>query len=171
MSRFSVLQPDLILGDTIVALTPALLQERQLQGLILDVDETLVPMRGRDIPPNVRRWVETTRAQMPIWLVSNNFNRTRIAAIGESLGLPYAAAARKPSRRKLRVALAAMQLPPERVAMVGDRLFTDVVAGNRLGLHTILVDPIIGAIPDPKGIVRDAELWIARRLGAISDAR
>ncbi|MEO0948825.1 MAG: YqeG family HAD IIIA-type phosphatase, partial [Cyanobacteria bacterium J06641_5] len=150
MLQFSLLQPDLMLGDTVVALTPTVLQARRLQGLILDVDETLVPIRGQEVPADVRQWVEITRARMPLWLISNNLNRDRIAAIGDSLGLPYAAAAQKPSRRKLREALTAMDLPSERVAMVGDRLFTDVLAGNRLGMYTILVEPIVGAIPDPK---------------------
>lgn len=171
MLQFSLLQPDLMLGNTVVALTPKVLQARQLQGLILDVDETLVPIRGQEVPTDVRQWVETTRACMPLWLVSNNLNRDRIAAIGDSLGLPYAAAAQKPSRRKLREALTAMDLPPERVAMVGDRLFTDVLAGNRLGMYTILVEPIVGAIPDPKRIVRSAELWIASRLGITVSAQ
>jgi HAD superfamily phosphatase (TIGR01668 family) len=36
-----------------------------------------------------------------------------------------------------------MNLPVEQVAMVGDRLFTDVLAGNRLGMFTILVEPIV----------------------------
>jgi len=26
--------------------------------------------------------------------------------------------------------------------MIGDRLFTDIIAGNRLGLYTILVKPL-----------------------------
>jgi predicted HAD superfamily phosphohydrolase YqeG len=32
------------------------------------------------------------------------------------------------------------------VALIGDRVFTDVIAGNRLGLFTVLVKPI-----DPQG--------------------
>jgi predicted HAD superfamily phosphohydrolase YqeG len=37
-------------------------------------------------------------------------------------------------------------LPHQEVALIGDRLFTDVIAGNRLGLFTVLVKPI-----DPQG--------------------
>jgi uncharacterized protein len=32
------------------------------------------------------------------------------------------------------------------VALIGDRVFTDVIVGNRLGLFTVLVKPI-----DPQG--------------------
>jgi hypothetical protein len=74
--------------------------------------------------------------------------------------------ARKPSRRKLKKAAEAMNLPVEQVAMVGDRLFTDVLAGNRLGMFTILVEPMV----DPARTVtsyptRDFEVWISQSLG------
>ncbi|NEO85169.1 MAG: YqeG family HAD IIIA-type phosphatase, partial [Spirulina sp. SIO3F2] len=39
------LKPNLVLGETIVGLTPEIIAEHQLQGLILDVDETLVPLK------------------------------------------------------------------------------------------------------------------------------
>lgn len=162
----SLLQPDLILGGTVVDLSPELLQTHRLQGLILDVDETLVAQSEGEVPAHIRQWVARARTQVPLWLVSNNLNRARIAAIGKSLDLPYAAAARKPSRRMLRMALEAMQLPPDRVAMVGDRLFTDVLAGNRLGLFSILVEPVVTEMTlAPKVVLRGTELWIARRLG------
>jgi HAD superfamily phosphatase (TIGR01668 family) len=83
------------------------------------------------------------------------------------MDLPYLHGAGKPSRRKLRQALAAMELPPDRVGMVGDRLFTDVVAGNRLGMYTILVEPILD--PTAKSVktpVRAIEVWFSRLVGA-----
>jgi HAD superfamily phosphatase (TIGR01668 family) len=60
-------------------------------------------------------------------------------------------------------------LPPAQVALLGDRLFTDVLAGNRLGLFTVLVKPI-----DPLGQpcrhnqVQNLELRMARWLGSTS---
>ncbi len=39
-----------------------------------------------------------------------------------------------------------LALPHGQVALIGDRLFTDVLAGNRLDLFTVLVRPI-----DPEG--------------------
>ncbi|MEM8504964.1 MAG: HAD hydrolase-like protein, partial [Cyanobacteria bacterium P01_D01_bin.1] len=86
--------------------------------------------------------------------------------IADSLQVPFVASAGKPSRRKLRTAAAAMDLPFEQIAMVGDRIFTDVLAGNRLGLFTILVAPMLEPnSKDPKNILRNAEFWVSRRLG------
>ena len=35
-----------------------------------------------------------------------------------------------------------MQLQPDEVVVIGDQLLTDVLGGNRVGLHTILVVPV-----------------------------
>ena len=35
-----------------------------------------------------------------------------------------------------------MQEKPEKIAVVGDQIFTDVIGGNRCNMFTILVDPI-----------------------------
>lgn len=165
MSRFS-LQPDLVLGEPVLGVTPELIQRHGLKGLILDVDETLVPMKEAQTTPEVREWFANLQTQVPIWLVSNNVNAARIRRIGESLSAPYIMGARKPSRRQLRKAAEAMQLPFEQVAMVGDRLFTDVLAGNRLGMFTILVEPMVYPMGKPgKYLMRSTEVWISQFLG------
>ena len=143
MSWNELLQPDLILEDSILSLTPDIIQQSRLKGLVLDVDETLVSIKATEASAELRQWVEQTRQVTALWLVSNNLSDTRIGGIARSLNLPYILGAVKPSRRKLRQAVTAMNLPVEQVAMVGDRLFTDVLAGNRLGMFTILVEPIV----------------------------
>lgn len=160
------LKPNLVLGDTILALTPELIAAHQLRGLILDVDETLVPIKQRQVTPEVRAWLEEIRPLVSIWLVSNNLSTTRIGNIANSLDLPYLLGARKPSRRKLITALEHMDLPKESVAMVGDRLFTDALAGNRLGVFTILVEPMVDpAIAARSYPIRNFEVWFTQKLG------
>jgi len=167
MTWGNLLQPDLVLGNTILSLTPDILQKYSLRGLILDVDETLVPMGVAQASEELREWVEDLRPIASLWLVSNNLSQNRISRIAKSLNLPYALGAGKPSRRKLRQAVTAMNIPVKEVAMVGDRLFTDVLAGNRLGMFTILVEPMV----DPAQVthaypVRAFEVWLSQILGA-----
>lgn len=166
MSWGKLLQPDLILGDSVLSITPEILQQHTLKGLVLDVDETLVPISMMEASEELRQWVEQISPTINLWLVSNNLSQTRISRIAKSLNLPYILGARKPSRRKLRQAVTAMDLPVEQVAMVGDRLFTDVLAGNRLGMFTILVEPMIN--PDKlqqRHLLRDFEVRISQSLG------
>ncbi|MBV9385936.1 MAG: YqeG family HAD IIIA-type phosphatase [Chroococcidiopsidaceae cyanobacterium CP_BM_ER_R8_30] len=167
MSWTELLQPDLILEGSILNLTPDILQQYQLKGLVLDVDETLVPIKSTAASAQLQQWVEEIRQVAALWLVSNNLSDTRIGGIARSLQLPYILGAVKPSRRKLRQAVVAMNLPVEQVAMVGDRLFTDVLAGNRLGMFTILVEPMV----EPDAAVRfypirNFEVLVSQFIGA-----
>jgi predicted HAD superfamily phosphohydrolase YqeG len=53
------------------------------------------------------------------------------------------------------------------VALVGDRLFTDVLAGNRLGLYTVLVKPVNRAgQPCERDRLQNFELLLARWVGS-----
>ncbi len=167
MTWGKLLQPNLILEDSILGLTPDLLHRYHLKGLVLDVDETLVPISARQASAELLPWVNEVRQIAKLWLVSNNLSEPRIRRIAEALNLPYITGAGKPSRRKVRQAVKAMDLPVEQVGMVGDRLFTDVLAGNRLGLFTILVEPMV----NPGEAVRrsplySTEVWLSQILGA-----
>lgn len=166
------LQPDLILGGPIVSLTPDILNHYQIKGLVLDVDETLVPLKATQASTELKEWVEKIRPVAALWLVSNNLSTNRIGGIAESLNLPYMLGAGKPSRRKLKKAADAMNLPVEQIAMVGDRLFTDVLAGNRLGMFTILVEPMLDpAVTVTSYPIRDLEVWVSQALGVTLTAK
>jgi len=139
---------------------------RPIRALVIDVDRTLLPRRQSEIPPSAESWLRQAHTQMPIHLLSNNPSRRRIASVAEPLGLPFTISAAKPRRGALRRVIEDLGLPPSQVALLGDRLFTDVLAGNRLGLFTVLVKPI-----DPAGQpcrhdrVQNLELRMARWLG------
>ncbi len=161
------LQPDLNLQSSVLSLTPDIIAQYQLKGLVLDVDETLVPVKATTASPELKDWVESIRQTTKLWLVSNNLSDARIGGIARSLDLPYILGAVKPSVRKLRQAVTAMDLPVEQIAMVGDRLFTDVIAGNRLGMFTILVDPFLNPGEVVRSYpIRNFEVLISQLVGA-----
>jgi uncharacterized protein len=163
----SLLQPNLALQDNILKLSPDLIKMHGLKGLILDVDDTLVPTWDREVPVEVLEWLNEMKSVVDLWLVSNNVSHSRIRRIATAMDLPYLLRAGKPSRRKIRQAAESMNLPLEQIAMVGDRVFTDVLAGNRLGMFTILVRPMGDPTRfDQKLMLRSFEIWLSKRLGA-----
>ncbi|OIP76704.1 MAG: hydrolase [Oscillatoriales cyanobacterium CG2_30_44_21] len=175
MKPWQLIAPDLVLSEPIYAITPELMESCGLRGLILDVDNTLIGDDESEVSEEIRLWAKMMSPNYSIWLASNNFSDRRIQKVAESLNLPYRSRAAKPSRRVVRQVLEAMQLPPTQVAMVGDRLFTDTIVGNRLGLFTILVQPpceevalkpsISSIFKARSSFLRNWEIWIARKSG------
>ena len=141
-----LLRPNWLRECTLAELPLQELLDQPIRGLVLDVDRTLLPRRQAELPASALRWLQQARQQVPIHLFSNNPSRQRIGAVAAQLNLPYTTSAGKPRRSALRRVLAELNLPHPEVALIGDRLFTDVIAGNRLGLFTVLVKPI-----DPQG--------------------
>ena len=167
MSLRQLLRPNWLLEHTLAQLPIDALIDRGIAALVLDVDRTIIPRRQSHVPPVARLWLEQARQQLPIHLLSNNPSRKRIGAVAELLGLPYTTSAGKPCRSALRKVLNDFSFPNHKVALIGDRLFTDVIVGNRLGLYTILVKPIG---PEGRPCQRDhlqkLELRMAHWLGA-----
>ncbi len=152
---------------SIAQLTPGRLHAWGLEALMLDLDNTLVAWGESTPPPVVHDWLaELRRSRIAACVVSNSYS-ARTRAISTSLGLPAAQGRSKPSSRKLRDALRILGSPPERTAMVGDQLFTDVLAGNRLGVPTILTAPLAPNEPFRvwmmRGIERRVFAVLARR--------
>ena len=163
-----LLTPDWLPGTSLAHLPLQELLDRDIRALVLDVDRTLLPRRQATMPVQAELWLRHARERMPLHLLSNNPSRRRIGAVADTMGLPYTTSAGKPRRAALRKVLLDLDLPPAQVALVGDRLFTDVLVGNRMGLFTVLVKPI-----DPDGEpcrqdrLQNLELRMARWVGSV----
>ncbi len=133
--------PHLITARSI-ALPPSFFLSRGIRGLILDIDNTLVTYDDPTPTPEVRTWFDRLqKAGIRVAFVSNN-GHERVRVFNESLGYYATGKSKKPLRRGVLRAIAALGLPKEQIALMGDQVFTDVCAGRRCGLFTILVPPI-----------------------------
>ena len=145
---------------TVTHLSPAVLRKWGIDALMLDLDNTLVFWKESAAPQAVRDWIAGLRgAGIPACVVSNRLSG-RARAVSAGLGLPSAAGWFKPSTHKLRQALRILGTPAGRTAMVGDQLFMDVLAGNRLGAPTILVMQLGAREPLRTRLVRPVEGWV-----------
>jgi len=167
----TLLSPGWTAGTTLAHLPLQPLLERQegpIRAMVLDVDRTLLPRRSATLPPSAEQWLRHAHSLMPLHLLSNNPSRRRIGSVAAQLGLPFTTSAGKPRRAALRRVVAELGLEPDQIALVGDRLFTDVLAGNRLGLFTVLVRPIgPNGDPCPHDQVQSLEIRMSRWLGAL----
>lgn len=140
-SFFHRFMPDLYVNDlTEVSLES--LQQRNIKGLILDLDNTLVAWNRYDLSPQVISWVTKAKELgFTVFIVSNALEE-RVRYFSETLGIPGISKAQKPRRSALRSAVSKMGLSLREVAVIGDQMLTDVWGGNRLGVYTILVRPL-----------------------------
>ncbi len=121
---------------------PASLVEAGITLVLIDRDNTCVPRDTKRPPAVVLAWLDDLRAAgIKVCLVSNNFHTDQVRASAAELGCDAVDHAMKPAPFALERAMRLMGEPPERTVMIGDQVFTDVVAGNLAGTRTILVRP------------------------------
>ncbi len=129
--------------DTVFDVTPELLTSAGIKALILDIDNTLVPYEITEPTPEVRAWLESVWAVgIQTAFVSNN-HADRVDIFNLTLGCPAFPDSGKPLKKSCTKALEAMGVKPSETAIIGDQVFTDVLAGwnSRLKM-SILVKPI-----------------------------
>ncbi|MVN88165.1 YqeG family HAD IIIA-type phosphatase [Deinococcus sp. HMF7620] len=166
MRSKSLLRPRDVIGH-VTHITPEFLAERQLHGLLLDLDNTLVPYGSyaSGEAAEVLAWARDLKLSgIGLYLLSNATGR-RAAFWLDHLGFQGVGLAGKPNPRAYRHALRGLGLPPTQVGMVGDQLFTDVLGGNLCGMHTILVQPLaVNALPHTR-VARKLERAVLKRYG------
>jgi len=140
MSWLDAFTPDLYVAR-VEGITPELLHQYGLRGLLLDLDNTLLDNYAQHFESQVLEWANRVRAQGIGLCIVTNAPPERTRLLAQALGVPGIPRARKPLIGGLRAGLQRLGLRPEQAAMVGDQIFTDVWAGNRAGLFTILVRP------------------------------
>ena len=135
------LYPKIYLNN-VKEITYELLQENNIKGLILDVDNTLIDYY-KNMPEGVEQWCkDLQKRNIKFCIASNSNKREKIKGVSEKLGIPYVFFAKKPLKMELNRAKNIMRLKSEEVAVVGDQIFTDVLGANRCKMFSILVEPI-----------------------------
>ncbi len=118
------------------------LATRGIRGLIVDLDNTLLPRDTGVMPDAHVRWIRSAADHgLAVCLVSNNWHRI-VREVAHEFGLPIVARAVKPLPFAFWRALAVIGLEAREVAVIGDQVFTDVLGGNLVGCLTILVEPL-----------------------------
>ena len=123
----------------IYALSQSELQKRGIHSLLLDVDGTLVNRKSNMIPKAVKNWIRESKKLFSLYLISNNPSKKRISKIAKELNLKYKYNASKPRKKVTLSVIKEIGGDPKNIAIIGDRIFTDIIVGNRCNIKTILV--------------------------------
>lgn len=135
------LTPDFMFA-TYRDLTPAYLKERDIDVLIMDIDNTLAPYEQPEPDESIMTWLaEMQAAGIRLAFVSNN-NRERVELFNQKIGIRAHAKSGKPFGKTLRRVIRSYGSDASHTAMLGDQLLTDVFAGKHIGATALLVPPI-----------------------------
>lgn len=123
-------------------LTPAYLQARGIDVLIMDIDNTLAPYE-QDVPDEQTvAWLDRMQgAGIRLAFVSNN-DWARVELFNREIGIQAHAKSGKPFGKKLKQVIRFYDSDVSRTAILGDQLLTDVFAGKHIGASAFLVPPI-----------------------------
>lgn len=119
------------------------LSDLGIKGIILDLDNTMLPWKDYDVPVENINWVEKGKSLgFKFFILSNTIHTKRLAHIGQVLGCDFIHPAFKPNPKNYLKAAKKLNLEKKEMACIGDQLFTDIKGGNKAGFYTILVDQL-----------------------------
>lgn len=137
----TLLKPTWLIKD-ITYLKPQDFKQANIHAILIDVDNTLIAWDKPYDNQGMKEWISTLKQQdMIVIAVSNNVTK-HVEQVVKPFGIPFIANAKKPTCIGLKKAMAYSHVSLHSSVMIGDQLFTDVLAGNRLGIRTILVKPL-----------------------------
>lgn len=147
------------------------LRQKGIKGIIADLDNTLVEWDREAPTEQLREWIrQLKRFDIQLVIVSNNTLK-RVKVFAEPENVHYIHSARKPLKKAFIEACKIMNLKKEEVVIIGDQIFTDVLGGNRVGIHTILVVPVAKTDSKVTRFNRKMErivLWWMKKRGMIN---
>ena len=137
-----ILIPDVYLESIYLIDIEKLQEKKNIKGIIVDLDNTLVPWGSNNLDQKIVSWIkQVKKSGMKICIVSNS-TANHVLDISNLLDIPFYSSRFKPMKRPFREAMKMMNTINRETVVIGDQIFTDVLGGNRLKLLTILVCPL-----------------------------
>lgn len=112
-----------------------------VDGLLLDIDNTLIYDETLKPLPGVKEWLKAIHSAGIKTAIVSNAIPLRVIPVAKKLGIKYYIySAKKPKPDGLHKAAEKLGIPINRLAMVGDQLRTDMLAANTAGAVAVFTD-------------------------------
>lgn len=116
--------------------------ELGIKNILIDIDNTLAPWGS--IKPDLRakeHILRLTDMGFNICILSNS-SKKRVKTFSDELGVTFFSLGIKPMVVTFRGAIKFIKGNIKDTCIIGDQIFTDIFGGRRIGILTILVEPI-----------------------------
>lgn len=127
---------------SVLGIEPAVLVGQGFKGVLLDVDNTLMPRTDSRVPARMLDWVQRCQAAGLETLVLSNSFQDRVLGAVDQMGARFIGKAMKPLPGGYKRACAMLGMSPRELVMVGDQTYTDILGAHLCGMRAILVQPL-----------------------------
>ena len=131
------------------------LKKQGIKCLLFDLDNTISPAKEVVLENKTKKLFDSLKKDFKIILFSNNFPK-RVSKFGSFYDVDIACISLKPFSFKYRYILNKYKLKKSEIASIGDQLLTDINGGNKMGITTILVNPV--------SEIDETETWLNRQI-------
>ena len=118
------------------------LMDDGIECLLFDLDNTCVPFKDKEPNKKLIDLFENLKDMGFKVVIFSNASKKRIKPFKDGLNVDCSAKSKKPSTKKLQNVLEILGYGLDNTAIIGDQLYTDILCGNRVGIKTILVNPM-----------------------------
>ena len=154
---FPFLKPSLIYEGDITRVRLEDLKRLNVEGLILDLDNTIMAPKSARLELPVKYWLDVMKKNFKIVVLTNNKKAFYLEAVRHVLELPVIGFGLKPWLVDKEVH-ETLNFPNDKIAIIGDRPLTDIWLGQRYGYKTVLVRALTAHIePKWKFLLRKLE--------------
>lgn len=136
-----ILIPDMY-QKSIYSINYEKLYESGIRCLLFDLDNTCVPYTEKKPSQKLIELFNYLKEYGFKVILFSNATKKRLEIFKNTLIVDCSYSSKKPSKRKFLKILKIYNFDLSEVAIIGDQLFTDILGGNRVGIKTILVNPM-----------------------------
>jgi len=116
--------------------------DRGVKCILFDLDNTLVPFHIKHANDKILELFNELREKGLKVIIFSNSPKKRLNIFKEELAVDCFPNATKPSKRGFETVMNKYKYNITEVAIVGDQLLTDIIGGNKVGITTVLVNPV-----------------------------
>ena len=118
------------------------LSEDGIKCLLFDLDNTCVPFKDTEPNKKLMDLFEMLKDMGFRVIIFSNASKKRITPFKNGLNVDCSASSKKPNTNKLVKIMKMFKYDLSDVVLIGDQLYTDILCGNKVGIKTILVNPM-----------------------------
>ena len=118
------------------------LKENGIKCLLFDLDNTCVPYVDKKPTKKLKNHFDKLKDSGFTVIIFSNSPKERLSPFKKELKVDCCAKAGKPRKKNFIKIIDLYKYDLSEVAIIGDQLVTDIYGGNKVGITTVLVNPM-----------------------------